>query len=164
MEAASNTSRERVALSQADIEALAELPATGWFGVAHLPINRPSYRCERLEQAGCLVTRVVGVDPFFSREYRVVPEAVTAAGLKARSVKLSAGEAALFDTIIEHYYPEPQVGTFYYVDPHELRAARGLCQKLLATLEQGEDGAKLAFTSRGADVFYAYKAQRGARK
>ncbi|EKY4113664.1 TPA: hypothetical protein ACGW3M_000996 [Pseudomonas aeruginosa] len=164
MEAVSNTAREHVALSPADIEALAELPATGWFGVAHLPINRPGYRCERLEQAGCLVTRVVGVYPFFSREYRVIPEAVTAAALKARSVKLSAGEAALLDTIIEHYYPEPQAGTFYYVEPQELRAARGLCQKLLATLEQGDDGAKLTFTSLGADLFFAYKAQRGSLK
>nr|WP_158546389.1 hypothetical protein [Pseudomonas sp. RW407] len=40
-------------LTAADSAALAELPAPEWFDVAHAPIARPSYRCERLEAAGC---------------------------------------------------------------------------------------------------------------
>ncbi|HBO7921883.1 hypothetical protein ACM8BJ_24005 [Pseudomonas aeruginosa] len=46
-------------LTAADCAALAELPASEWFDVAHAPIARPSYRCERLEAAGLLERRVV---------------------------------------------------------------------------------------------------------
>lgn len=45
--------------SAADRAALAKLPAFDWFDVAHAPIARPSYRCERLEAAGLLERRVV---------------------------------------------------------------------------------------------------------
>ncbi|NYU58562.1 hypothetical protein [Pseudomonas aeruginosa] len=46
-------------LTAADRAALAELPESEWFDVAHAPIARPSYRCERLEAAGLLERRVV---------------------------------------------------------------------------------------------------------
>jgi len=39
-----------VALTVADHEALAELPVSDWFDVAFAPINRPSYRCQRLSK------------------------------------------------------------------------------------------------------------------
>lgn len=161
MEAALSSKPAHQTLTKADIEALAELPGTGWFGAAHLPINRPFYRCERLEQTGCLITRVVGVFPDLSREYQVVPEAVTPAGLKARSVRLASGEMTLFDTIIEHYYPEPESGAYYYVDPEEMRAAKGLERKRLVTVHSDLKGPIIIFTALGADVFYAYKAKRG---
>lgn len=45
-------------LTAADRAALAELPASEWFDVAHAPIDRPFYRCERLEAAGLLERRV----------------------------------------------------------------------------------------------------------
>lgn len=46
-------------LTAADREALHDLPEPEWFDVAHAPIARPSYRCERLEAAGLLERRVV---------------------------------------------------------------------------------------------------------
>lgn len=49
-------------VTAADCAALAELPEFEWFDVAHAPIARPSYRCERLEAAGLLERRVVNAD------------------------------------------------------------------------------------------------------
>ncbi len=62
-------------LTDADRAALAELPAVDWFDVAHAQISRPAYRCERLEAAGLLESRVVniiidGKSLWFSRQYR----------------------------------------------------------------------------------------------
>lgn len=49
-------------LTAADLAALKDLPQEGWFDVRHAPINRPSYRCERLEAAGQLERRTVRDD------------------------------------------------------------------------------------------------------
>ncbi|HGO9799631.1 TPA: hypothetical protein ACLEB8_004819 [Pseudomonas aeruginosa] len=46
-------------LTAADRAALDDLPDSGWFDVAHAPVARPFYRCERLEAAGLLERRVV---------------------------------------------------------------------------------------------------------
>lgn len=46
-------------LTAADLAALKDLPQEGWFDVRHASINRPSYRCERLEAAGQLERRTV---------------------------------------------------------------------------------------------------------
>ncbi len=46
-------------LTAADRAALDDLPDSGWFDVAHAPVARPFYRCERLEAAGLLQRRVV---------------------------------------------------------------------------------------------------------
>lgn len=46
-------------LTAADLAALKNLPQEGWFDVRHASINRPSYRCERLEAAGQLERRTV---------------------------------------------------------------------------------------------------------
>lgn len=60
--------------SKADLEALQELPESGWFEARYVSsINRPIYRCERLEKAGYLVTRVVGTYPNIHREYARAP-------------------------------------------------------------------------------------------
>lgn len=48
-------------LTAADRAALEDLPESGWFDVAHAPVARPFYRCERLEAAGMLERRVVDV-------------------------------------------------------------------------------------------------------
>jgi hypothetical protein len=48
------------------------LPESGWFEFRSLPFNRPNYRCERLELAGALESRVVGEYPVLHREYRRV--------------------------------------------------------------------------------------------
>jgi hypothetical protein len=62
-------------LTKADKDALNELPASGWFDARFVSaINRPIYRCERLEQAGYLTSRVVGAFPFLHREYTRVPD------------------------------------------------------------------------------------------
>jgi hypothetical protein len=63
------------ALTAADSEALAALPAGEWFAAMHLPINRPQYRCERLQKLGKLQHRVIGEYPHFVSEYRKLPEA-----------------------------------------------------------------------------------------
>lgn len=60
------------ALTPADVDALALLPESGWIEFRSLPFNRPSYRCERLELAGVLESRVVGEYPVLHREYRRV--------------------------------------------------------------------------------------------
>lgn len=51
---------EKGQLTDADAEALAQLPRGEWFEAAHLPILRPMYRCERLHRAGYLQWKVVG--------------------------------------------------------------------------------------------------------
>lgn len=60
------------ALTPADVEALALLPDSGWFEFRSLPFDRPNYRCESLELAGALESRVVGEYPVLHREYRRV--------------------------------------------------------------------------------------------
>jgi len=49
-------------LTAADRAALDDLPESGRFDVAHAPVARPSYRCERLEAAGLLERRVVDLE------------------------------------------------------------------------------------------------------
>ena len=61
------------ALTAADSEALEVLPSGEWFAAIHLPINRPQYRCERLEKHGKLESRVTGEYPHLCREYRKLP-------------------------------------------------------------------------------------------
>lgn len=58
------------ALTVADNEALTALPDGCWFTAIHLPINRPQYRCERLENRGKLESRVTGEYPHLTKEYR----------------------------------------------------------------------------------------------
>lgn len=60
-------------LTEADIEALSLLP-TDWFDPKHLPIHRPMYRCERLEERGMLLRRVVGKWPNCWSEYKKLEE------------------------------------------------------------------------------------------
>ncbi|WP_147402988.1 hypothetical protein [Enterobacter sp. R1(2018)] len=60
-------------LSETDKDILANLPDDEWFEVMHLPINRPQYRCERLEERGKLESRVTGEYPHIIREYRKMP-------------------------------------------------------------------------------------------
>lgn len=57
-------------LSLADEAARRILPE-GWFRIGDLPseLLRPAYRCERLEKAGVLKSRVVGQFPSLHREY-----------------------------------------------------------------------------------------------
>lgn len=60
----------RQPLTKADKEALSELPERGWFDARFVSsINRPIYRCERLEQAGYLSSKIVGTFPSLHREY-----------------------------------------------------------------------------------------------
>ena len=54
-------------LTMADTQALAELPE-GWFEAGALPINRPLFRCQRLEAAGRLESRVE-LDGLQARQY-----------------------------------------------------------------------------------------------
>lgn len=61
------------ALTATDSETLAALPAGEWFTAVHLPINRPQYRCKRLEVRGMLESRVTGEYPNLCREYRKLP-------------------------------------------------------------------------------------------
>ncbi|MEA8592286.1 hypothetical protein PZT57_26930 [Pseudomonas aeruginosa] len=83
------------ALTAADKEALRELPASGWFEVAHLPINRPSYRCERLEEAGFLETRVVGQWPSLKREYRRIDPQTSQNGASVSNTPTTDGRKSL---------------------------------------------------------------------
>jgi hypothetical protein len=50
---------QRKALTKADSEALASMPAEDWFEASQLMINRPWFRCQRLEAAGYLESRAV---------------------------------------------------------------------------------------------------------
>lgn len=61
-------------LTQADMEAMAEMPKKGWFDPGGLLTRRPWYRCKRLEKAGVLEWRVVGRYPHLKSEYRRIPE------------------------------------------------------------------------------------------
>lgn len=57
-------------LTQTDKEALQELPCGEWFDARFVSsVRRPIYRCERLEQAGYLISRIVGEYPSLYREY-----------------------------------------------------------------------------------------------
>lgn len=67
-------------LTAADRAALAALPAAEWFDVAHAQIARPAYRCERLEAASLLESRVVnagitGQSLWRTTQYRRKPAA-----------------------------------------------------------------------------------------
>lgn len=65
----------RQPLTKADKEALSELPESGWFDARFVSsINRPIYRCERLEQAGYLISKIVGTFPSLHREYTRAPD------------------------------------------------------------------------------------------
>lgn len=75
------TSGRSKPLTAADRAALNELPEAGWFDVAHAPVARPSYRCERLEAAGQLERRVVDLKildgyPSARTEYRRHPKPI----------------------------------------------------------------------------------------
>lgn len=70
------------------------------------------------------------------------------------NVKLSPGEGKLFDSIIEHVYPEPKQGTTLPVDHDEKRAARGLHRKGLVVLgvdARGYD--QMTFTALGETIY-----------
>lgn len=58
-------------LTEADNHALKQLP-DGWFRADYLPINRPLYRCERLEERNVLESRILGAYPDLWREYRKI--------------------------------------------------------------------------------------------
>lgn len=64
-------------VTQADTQALDEMPNDGWFDPHALPsyIRRPLYRCQRLEKAGLLESRVEGRYPLLSTRYRRRPDA-----------------------------------------------------------------------------------------
>ena len=57
-------------MTEADKDALNRMP-DGWFEALSLPymVKRPTYRCERLEKAGFISSRIVGVYPNIRREY-----------------------------------------------------------------------------------------------
>lgn len=59
------------AMTKADSDALNELPE-GWFRPDHLPINRPAYRCERLEAREKLQRRIRGEWPNIFSEYKKI--------------------------------------------------------------------------------------------
>jgi len=67
--------------TDADLRALDDLPAAEWFSGRFAPTARGAWRCERLERAGLLESRVVTLPPsvsghvFTSTEYRRVPAA-----------------------------------------------------------------------------------------
>lgn len=69
-------------------------------------------------------------------------------------MKLSPGEAALIDSIIEHIYPDPQAGSVLPVERDEGRAASGLARKGLVVLSTDELGQKkMTFTAHGQSVY-----------
>ncbi|MGY6257295.1 hypothetical protein ACXIVK_27940 [Paraburkholderia caledonica] len=68
-------------------------------------------------------------------------------------VKLSPGEAALITSIIEHIYPDPQVGSVLPVDRGELRAAKGIARKGLVTLNEEDGRTSMTFTELGAQMY-----------
>lgn len=60
-------------LTKADEAAIREMP-DDWFSAWSLTyVKNPRYRCERLEAAGVLETRVVGAFPDLTTEFRKVP-------------------------------------------------------------------------------------------
>ncbi|PUA41523.1 hypothetical protein C5U62_31665 [Pseudomonas protegens] len=70
--------------TDADLRALDDLPAAEWFSGMFAPTARGAWRCERLERAGLLESRVVqlptppgSVHVFTSTEYRRLPAAPT---------------------------------------------------------------------------------------
>lgn len=73
--------------------------------------------------------------------------------LEAESIKLSPGEKALVDSIIEHVYPEPKEGRSLPVERDEMRAARGMARKGLITLNEAGRKAEMNFTKLGAQVY-----------
>lgn len=62
---------QHLKLTNADKRTLAITPETGWFHPFDLPhiVRCSEYRCERLEQRGMLISRVVGKYPDLRREY-----------------------------------------------------------------------------------------------
>lgn len=71
---------ETNALTKADKAALNEMP-DGWFSAWSLTyVKNPRYRCERLEAAGVLETRVVGAFPDLTTEFRKVPSNAKVSG------------------------------------------------------------------------------------
>lgn len=70
------------------------------------------------------------------------------------AVKLSPGEAALIESIIEHIYPDPQVGSVLPVEHNEKRAVSGLARKGLVVLSTDERGQQnMTFTALGQTVY-----------
>lgn len=70
------------------------------------------------------------------------------------TVKLSPGEEALIDSIIEHIYPEPKEGTVLPVEPDERRAASGLARKGLVALNVDARGIdQMTFTALGQTIY-----------
>ncbi len=70
------------------------------------------------------------------------------------TVKLSPGETALIESIIEHIYPDPQEGSVLPVERDERRAASGLARKGLVVLSSDERGQqRMTFTALGQSVY-----------
>lgn len=63
-------------LTAADMEVLNKTP-DGWFRADQLYINRPMYRCERLEQRGKLQRRVLGTYPNIWSEFKRIESNAT---------------------------------------------------------------------------------------
>lgn len=90
------------------------------------------------------------------REYR------KAAGLD--DVRLSPGEMALVEAIIEHIYPEPQEGTSLPVEREEMRAARGMARKGLVRLSESESYVEMTFTALGARIYHRHRLAQQEKK
>lgn len=71
-------------------------------------------------------------------------------------VRLSPGEMALVESIIEHIYPEPREGRTLPVARSEMRAARGLARKGLVCIHEGDERVEMTFTALGERVYHRH--------
>ncbi|ODP35136.1 hypothetical protein [Pandoraea sp. ISTKB] len=81
---------------------------------------------------------------------------------QTKSVKLSPGEFALFESIIEHVYPDPKEGSTLPLDEGDSRAAKGLARKGLVMIAEDCGRPAMTFTALGAAIYQEQLAVRAA--
>jgi len=75
-----------------------------------------------------------------------------------QAIALSPGEQGLFNSIIEHIYPEPKAGTSLPIERGESRAAKGLERKGLVVINHDVSGSQLmTFTALGGATYDQYR-------
>ncbi|MDM8359014.1 hypothetical protein [Pandoraea communis] len=80
--------------------------------------------------------------------------------MTSKDVTLSPGEFALFESIIEHVYPDPTEGVTLPIEEGESRAAKGMARKGLVRIVEDWGRPSMTFTELGAAT---YKKQLAAR-